>query len=180
MITVESLVIVLFVIVTLLTMGVWGCIRIIIGLKMERNIVIRQLKLARDTGDDLRRGHLELSTEHLALTREKDEQDAQCVDMNAKLCLAQDRLSVAVSELGEAQQGWKECSEQLDTESFGLGTAHDTIELQHISIAKHLANIDELKAHIIALEVELAGADENVKVGKRFIKQLEEEIAGDL
>lgn len=169
MISVESLVIVLFVIVTLLVMGVWGCIRIIIGLKMERNIVIRQLKLATDTGDDLRSGHVALSKEHLALTIAKDEQDGDMInawaeiremearweDMNAKLCLAQDRLAVARSELvdvtkmfDDAHQGWKECSEQLDIESCGLAAAQDTIEAQAITIGLRQDTIDDLKAEI--------------------------------
>lgn len=131
MISAESLIIVLFIIVTLLIMGVWGLIRMYIGMENRANIWER-LHKEQDEDLELLVDIEEKYNRALVVLQEKreecDEHYANWEDMHAKLCLTQDRLAVAVSELGDAQQGWKECSDQLGIESEGLDTAHATIE----------------------------------------------------
>lgn len=138
MISAESLIIVLFIIVTLLIMGVWGLIRMYIGEKAAKNIgELLRLDIKRKWQEQEEDLELLVDIEEkynraLVVLQEKreecDEHYANWEDMHAKLCLTQDRLAVAVSELGDAQQGWKECSDQLGIESEGLETAHATIE----------------------------------------------------
>lgn len=165
MIAIETLVIILSIAIILLIMGVWGCYRIIIGLKMERDIVIRQLKHAREAFDEVHSRLSLIGREYRVLA----EEHRVALGREEKLL---DEYREITSCFNEAQQGWKECSEQLDTESKGLGIAHATIE---------------------RLTTELASADENVRVGKRFIEQhdasikalrthvtaLQQEIAGE-